>query len=189
MITKCHGFPTLPAHARVILTSSCANRFNQRSQLTVHMRVILTSSCPNRFNQRSQLTVHMRMILTSFLSQQVQPALTADGPYARAHGGAPILLQDLQPCLLPLHRAQAPPQDAHRWVHYRYRDSQWERIMDQITKKTPKPLMSSLLVFNRVHRLEIQSGSLVFWTPLVNHLTGSPSPRRGGGLRQKNTCC
>ncbi len=41
--------------------------------------------------------------------------------------------------------------------------------------------MSSLLVFNRVYRLEIQSVMLVFSTPLVNKrpsnlLTGSPTP-------------
>jgi hypothetical protein len=41
--------------------------------------------------------------------------------------------------------------------------------------------MSSLLVFNRVYRLEIQSVMLVFLTPLVkncpsNLLTGSPPP-------------
>ncbi len=41
--------------------------------------------------------------------------------------------------------------------------------------------MSSLLVFNRVYRLEIQSIMLVFTTPLVNYcrsnlnLTGSPN--------------
>jgi hypothetical protein len=34
--------------------------------------------------------------------------------------------------------------------------------------------MSSLLVLNRVYRLEIQSAMLVFSTPLVNFLTGSP---------------
>jgi hypothetical protein len=42
-------------------------------------------------------------------------------------------------------------------------------------------LMSSLLVFNRVYWLEIQSVMLVFSTPLVNYrlsnlLTGSPTP-------------
>jgi hypothetical protein len=41
--------------------------------------------------------------------------------------------------------------------------------------------MSSLLVFNRVYRLEIQSVMLVFSTPLVNWgpsilLTGLPNP-------------
>ena len=45
--------------------------------------------------------------------------------------------------------------------------------------KDTKPLMSSLLVFDRVYRLEIQSVMLVFSTPLVNLrlsnlLTGSP---------------
>jgi hypothetical protein len=34
--------------------------------------------------------------------------------------------------------------------------------------KDTKPIMSSLLVFNRVYRLEIQSIMLVFSTPLVN---------------------
>ncbi len=47
--------------------------------------------------------------------------------------------------------------------------------------KDTKPQMLSLLVFNRVYRLEIQSVMLVFSTPLVkycpsNLLTGSPSP-------------
>jgi hypothetical protein len=41
--------------------------------------------------------------------------------------------------------------------------------------------MSSLLVFNRVYRLEIQSVMLVFSAPLVNYrpsnlLSGSPTP-------------
>jgi hypothetical protein len=71
--------------------------------------------------------------------------------------------------------------------------------------------MSSLPVFKRVYGLEIQSVMLEFSTPLVNKrpsnlLTGSPTPpphppeptkllynpkqkpRRGGGLRQINTC-
>ncbi len=39
---------------------------------------------------------------------------------------------------------------------------------DQITIKTPNPKMSSLLVFNGVYRMEIQSVMLVFSTPLVN---------------------
>ncbi len=44
-----------------------------------------------------------------------------------------------------------------------------------------KPKRSSLLAFNRVYRLEIQSIMLVFSTPLVNHcpsnlLTGSAPP-------------
>jgi hypothetical protein len=39
--------------------------------------------------------------------------------------------------------------------------------MDQITIKTPKPSMSSLLVFNRVYSLEIQSVMLVFFRPLL----------------------
>ncbi len=47
--------------------------------------------------------------------------------------------------------------------------------------KDTKPLMSSLLVFNRDYRREIQSVMLVFSTPLVNHclsnlLIGSPPP-------------
>jgi hypothetical protein len=47
--------------------------------------------------------------------------------------------------------------------------------------KDTKPLMSSLLVFNRVYRLEIQSVILLFSTPLVNQLpskllAGSSTP-------------
>ncbi len=42
--------------------------------------------------------------------------------------------------------------------------------MDQITIKTPNPKgMSSLLVFNRVYRLDIQSVMLVFSTGIVYH--------------------
>jgi hypothetical protein len=49
--------------------------------------------------------------------------------------------------------------------------------------------MSSLLVFKRVYRLEIQSVMLLFSTHLVkygpsNLLTGSQKPRREGGLKQ-----
>jgi hypothetical protein len=57
--------------------------------------------------------------------------------------------------------------------------------MDEGSIKTPKPKMSPLLVFNRVYRLEIQSVTLVFSTPLVNkrpltfslvHLRPPPPP-------------
>ncbi len=34
--------------------------------------------------------------------------------------------------------------------------------------KDTKPYLSSLLVLNRVYRLEIQAVMLVFWTPLLN---------------------
>jgi hypothetical protein len=47
-----------------------------------------------------------------------------------------------------------------------YKETSSLRTMDQITSKTPNP-KSSLLVFNRVYRLEIQSVMLVFFTPLV----------------------
>jgi hypothetical protein len=40
--------------------------------------------------------------------------------------------------------------------------------MDEGTMKTQNPKMSSLLVFSRVYRLEIQSVMVVFSTPLVN---------------------
>jgi hypothetical protein len=41
-------------------------------------------------------------------------------------------------------------------------------LMDQNYYEDTKPLMSALLVFKRVYRLEIQSVMLVFSTPLVN---------------------
>jgi hypothetical protein len=41
--------------------------------------------------------------------------------------------------------------------------------MEQITIKTPNPKCRSLLMFDRVYRLEIQSIMLVFSTPLVNY--------------------
>jgi hypothetical protein len=53
--------------------------------------------------------------------------------------------------------------------------------MEQRSIKKPNPKMSSLLMFNRVYGLEIQSVVLVFSTPLVNWrpsnlLTGLPTP-------------
>ncbi len=53
--------------------------------------------------------------------------------------------------------------------------------MDETTLKTPNPKKSSLLVFKRVYRLEIQSAMWVLSIPLVkycpsNLLTGPPPP-------------
>jgi hypothetical protein len=63
--------------------------------------------------------------------------------------------------------------------------------MDQIFGKKPNPQMLSLLVFNRVYRLEMQAVILVFSIPLVdqrhsNLLTGSPTST-WGDLRQIDT--